>query len=242
MIDDDELILYVYNDGLSEQRRRQIARALRNDADLALRLAALGEELRALQPAEADPPLDPAMAQRWRTALAREARLQPATSTQGWRWLRWPGLGAVAAAGVLVYFGIGLGHWLDGRPDVQPNLGPMAVHHPSSNPAPLLRGVQLHLRDTQSLLPQLAVDDPDQRRSLLAETRAQNRLYAQAAEAQNDQQLARVLRAFDRALASLAADRADQQALAADRAQLAFELSAMQTKLAAATSKPAQSL
>lgn len=245
MMNDEDLILYLYNDGLGAAQRQRISEALATDAALSARLSKLQAELATLDDLADPAPADPAMQQRWRSALQREARLEQQSSRGwSWTWLRWPGLNGVAAAAVLVSFGIGVGQWLDGRPDPQPQLGPSTppLAPAAGGRSPLLRGVQLHLQDTEALLPQLSVGDPEQRRSLLAETRAQNHLYTLAAEAQNDPQLARVLRAFDGALASLASERDDPQALAADQAQLEFELAVMQTKLARAASKERQQL
>ena len=247
MINDEDLILFHYEDGLEPAQRERIAQALASDAQLSARYARLQAELNSLAEDTEAPPLEPAIQQRWRQALAREARLeQPIPAPTRWHWLRWPGLGSAVAAAVLVSFGIGLGQWLQYRPDPQPQLTPASANTGNtanaSGRSPLLRGVQLHLQDTEALLPLLSSQDAAQRRSLLAETRAQNRMYARAAQAQNDQQLARVLRAFDQALANLASERDDPEALAADQAQLEFELAAMQTKLASAASKQGQSL
>jgi len=248
MINDQDLILFHYGDGLDLAQRQRIAQALISDPQLADRLHRLRAQLTQLDDLAQAPEPPPAMQQRWRTALAREARLSQSDPATGrWAWLRSPRLGHAVAAAVLLSFGIGIGQWLDGRPNPQTQAG---IHAPIGAPvgtpsrrSPLLRGVQLHLRDTEQLLPQLTgADNAEQRRSLLAETRAQNRMYASAAEAQNDEQLARVLRAFDSALASLARERSDPQALAADQAQLSSELAVMQTKLAGAASKSLQEL
>ena len=60
--------------------------------------------------------------------------------------------------------------------------------------------------------------------------------------AQGDQELARVLRAFELTLESLQAARDNDPAAAATRQRLSFELGAMQTKLSPAASKQTHTL
>lgn len=99
------------------------------------------------------------------------------------------------------------------------------------------RVLQAHLRDTQQNLASLAVDTSDDRTSLVLQIIQQNRLFETAAERNNADKLARVLRAFEPILLQLAASDiapADADAL---RAQLAFELRIMLTKLESNTSK-----
>lgn len=250
MINDQNLILFHYGDGLDAAEQQRIAAALGTDPELAERLRVLREQLALLDAPTVSVAPPEAVQQRWRTALAREARLSQPESLahrDRWAWLRGPRMANVAAAVVLMTFGIGVGQWLDNRPDrhAQQPVGSSSNTSASvqGTRSPLLRGVQLHLQDTEQLLPQLAsTSSPEQRRSLLAETRSQNRMYAIAAEAHNDVQLARVLRAVDAALESLARERSDPLALAADQAQLRFELAVMQTKLARAASKDMQNL
>jgi DNA-binding FadR family transcriptional regulator len=69
----------------------------------------------------------------------------------------------------------------------------------------------------------------------------QNRLFERAAEQNNSQSLARVLRAFEPILLRLAADDIAPEDAEALRAQLAFELNVMLTKLSRDTSKETQS-
>lgn len=253
-IDDDALVLYHYDDGLTAAERARIEAALRDDPALALRYLTLTAELAELG---VTPPVQapPQALQRWRSSLERAARLEAAAQARpGWRprfgradaasaparasW--WPSLGAAFAALALVAVGIGIGTRL--RDD--DILAPVAVQPApdASLPTPLQRGVQVHLRDAEAELAALRTDDPTRRGALLAEIIERNRLYERAATEQNAERLARVLRAFEPVLLSLADEHTDPQTFEAERAQLAFELGVMQTKLAHAPSKSVQSL
>jgi len=74
-MNEDNLILYYYNDGLSEDERRQVEAAIHSDGAVAARYDALCRELNGL--AETDTPAVPAhTVQRWHDAIDREARLE----------------------------------------------------------------------------------------------------------------------------------------------------------------------
>lgn len=255
-ISDEDLLLFHYRDGLDAAQSARIERALQADPTLAQRYSQLCAELELLRPS--GPQLAPDAARsRWLVALQRQARLEasaaepssPAVRLRGRSLLPW--LGPALAALVFMSFGIGLGRWIDSRP------GSRIEHQlvgaaPSGTAAssfaggpsgtPLIRGVGSHFASTSVVLDELQSGDPARRDDLLAESIARNRMYTAAAEAQGDAALARVLRAFDVALSALAADRSGNGSFAADRAQLEFELEAMQTRLAGTASKPAQAL
>lgn len=256
-IDDDALILYHYDDGLTAAERARIGAALRDDPALALRYLTLTAELAELRVVR-DVPAPPQALRRWRSSLERAARLEAsAPARPGWRprfgradaasaparapW--WPSLGAAFAALALVMVGIGIGTRL--RVGDGPETPIAAQPAPTSSPlsTPLQRGVQVHLRDAEAELAALRTGgDPARRGALLAEIIERNRLYERAATEQNAERLARVLRAFEPVLLSLADEHTDPQTFEAERAQLAFELGVMQTKLAHAPSKSVQSL
>ena len=101
-------------------------------------------------------------------------------------------------------------------------------------PASLSRGVQVHFRDSREQL--LSIPDTGDQTQLVLQIIEQNRLFESAANNSNAPKLARVLRALEPILLRLAADDlapADAEAL---RAQLAFELNVVLTKLAAESS------
>lgn len=256
-ISDEDLLLFHYRDGLDAAQLARIERALQVvDRALAQRYSQLCAELEQLRPS--GPQLAPDAARsHWLFALQQEARLDASAAAPASLLTRLRGrslpswLGPALAALVFMSFGIGLGRWIDSRPGarIDPQLvgsapAGTAVSQPveARSGSPLIRGVGSHFASTSAVLDQLQGGDPALRSDLLAESIARNRMYAAAAEAQGDAALARVLRAFDAALSGLAADRSGNGSFAADRAQLEFELQAMQTKLAVAASKPAQAL
>ena len=80
--------------------------------------------------------------------------------------------------------------------------------------------------------------DADGTRSLLiADIVEQNRAFEQAAERNNAQDVARVLRAFEPILLRLASDDIAPDDAESLRRQLSFELNVMLTKLSSRTSK-----
>ena len=102
-------------------------------------------------------------------------------------------------------------------------------------PAPsdaFVRSLQVHFRDSRAELTDLSGISAADRMILVAGLIEQNRLYARAAEQNDADNLARVLRAFEPILVQLAAEDIAPTDAAALRAQLAFELDVMLTKLA----------
>lgn len=241
MISDEQLLGYLFDEGLAEAQRRQIEAALAADPALRGRLQGWRQWLDrcAAEAVRESPQLPAAMQARWLSALAREQRLARPAPRTGRRW--WP---LAMAATVLATFAISVERW---RPpaldsvDTTRTIDVAAIDAGPSSPA-LQRGVALHLASTRAQLAQWPGEAQAQA-DLLAMSLAQNRLHAAAAEAQGDQELARVLRAFELTLGVLAEQRqSDPSAVAGTRQRLAFELGAMQTKLAAAASKGTQPL
>ena len=226
MINDDDLLLYHYEDGLSSARRAEITAALAQDEALRARLARLQAECLALREWPTPPPSRATQA-RWRAALARQARVRRESRGLLLQW---------ALACTLLLLGIGIGVRMAERaPDVP------VVADTRGEPA-LVRGVRTHLGDTRQLLASWDASAPDQRLALLADVLAQNRAYVAAAERTGDQRLARVLRAFEPVLLQLAQPEVSAEHLDGTRAQLDFELGAMQTKLSRTPSNGMQRL
>ena len=98
------------------------------------------------------------------------------------------------------------------------------------------RVMQAHLRDTQDDIASMPIDMPEDRSLLVLQIVQQNRLFEQAAERNNADSLARVLRAFEPVLLQLTASDITPEEAAALREQLAFELKVMLTKLERDTS------
>lgn len=230
MINDDELLLYFYQDGLDAARREAITQLLRSDLELARRYQQLRAELGQI-PAPTDAPPSAAAQDRWRLRLQQRA----AAATPS----RSPRTFAMTLAGAtLVLLGVAIGTRIaeQAAPVAAPEFAAVA------DPLPLQRGLRSHFRDARAVLAQLPLDDAGRRSELVNDIVAQNRLYERAALAQGDERLARVLRAFEPVLAELAKAPAEGQSDSGARAQLDFELGVMQTKMSRSPSKIVQSL
>ena len=219
-MNEDTLILYYYNDGLTEEQRRDVATALEGDPALAARYDALCADMAAL--GDADTPAVPAATvERWHDAIrnAPDAGAdvrQPAPRTFNPMSFAWGA--AVAAALVLAV--------MLNRDPVEPPL-PM----PTQTSTAFERGVQVHFRDTQHQLAAMPVESPRDRADLVMQIISQNRLFERAAEQNDADDLARVLRAFEPILVQLAEEDISATEARALRAKLAFELNVMLTKL-----------
>jgi len=219
-MNDDTLILYYYNDGLGEQQRREIAEALESDSDLAARYAALCRDMELLVDGDvADVPahvvqrMHDSMDRIARPVLVSAERAPSSFSPFSFAW------GAAVTAALAI--GIGIGLYL---PDE-----PVEIGQPYGDP--FVRGMQVHLQDTRENLVSLPIDTPDDRTQLIQHVIDQNRLFERAAVQNDEQSLARVLRAFEPILLQLATDDIAPDDAAALRAQLTFELNVVLTKL-----------
>ncbi len=219
-MNEDTLILYYYNDGLTENERRDVEAALEADPGLAAQYEALCAEMGALT--DADVPPAPAQAiERWHAAIgsapdaAANVR-RPAPRSFNPMSFAW----GVAVAAALV-IGINL---LPSATD------PVVVEPAGISPA-FARGVQVHFRDTYDELASLSVDSNGERAALVLEIIEQNRMFQRAAGQNGADDVARVLRAFEPILVRLAAEDTAPEDAEALRAQLAFELNVMLTKL-----------
>ncbi len=219
-MNEDTLILYYYNDGLTEDERRDVEAALEADPALAAQYDALCAEMNALT--DADVPAVPAhTVERWHDAI-REApgaddkahRHAPrAFNPMSFAW------GAAAAAALVLAIMLV-------REPVQP---PLELPVPTSSA--FERGIQVHFRDTQDQLATLPIGSASDRMALVMQIINQNRLFERAAEQNDADDLARVLRAFEPVLVRLAEEDLSDADAEALRAKLAFELNVMLTKL-----------
>jgi len=243
MIDDHELLLFHYRDGLSGQRIRRIEKRLEHDGGLRLRLRQLEAELSALHPAPARAP-DSAH-RRWRAALAgamvehdhARAPARPLPSAPWQRLFESRLLFApVLAAGLLLSVGV----------FIATRLPPPGIHAPAAvvtgsgatSPSPAtVNAVQAYLVEAERRLVELDSVDPAGRAEVLADIRQRNALYVKAAERAGWSELARVLRAFDLALSTLQDDSSPDDADRELRSQLEFELNALQTRIGRRASK-----
>ncbi len=184
------------------------------------------------------------MRRRWHDSIDRAAQreyaMRPGTARSfnivSFFW------GAVVTVALVA--GIGIGAFFTSGPTaIQPN-SVVAQNTSTANsavPGAFTRGLQVHLRDTQQNIASMPIDTAEGRTLLVLQIIQQNRIFERAAEQNSSDDLARVLRAFEPILLRLAANDiapADAQAL---RAQLAFELNVMLTKLERYASNDTQS-
>ncbi len=232
------LILYYYNDGLTDEERESVRDALTADPQLESRYAALCADLDALR-GQATRPAAPAGAvERWQAALDDAAGI-PAVRPRAFKG---PRLWLFPAAAALV-LGIGIGLRMGDSPAV-PDTEPLPPMVASDTVAsdPLARGVAAYMQRSRVELAGLDVADEDERAALIAELVAQNRLFERRATASGATELARVLRAFDQLLGTLADAPESGDALSAGRDQLSFEYAVMLTKLGHSPSDDSHSL
>lgn len=243
---DDKLILYYYDDGLSRQEKQQVEAALADDTDLAARYQVLRDQLSRFDEAEI-PAVPTHVAQRWHDSIDRAARMENSTTrkqTDGFNFLSffW---GAAITASLAV--GVAIGVYISGdgetvTPMMNEVVADMPTQAPIAIPAAFTRGLQVHLRDSRRGISTLSLRSDADRALLIMDILAQNRLYERAAEQSNSPKLARVLRAFEPILVRLAAQDIAAEDVETLRAQLAFELNVMLTKLSRQTSKDPQTI
>jgi anti-sigma-K factor RskA len=235
-MNDDTLLLYYYNDGLSTRERRQVEARINTDAEIAAQYEALCQQLNAMDDRKLQAVPTHAV-QRWHDSIDRAAQQDRVRQSRpsgsfnlfSFAW------GAAFAATLAV--GIGIGVYFSAPPVTAPT----GVAQSLATPAAFTRGVSMYLRDTHQELTTLPANATADRTALVLQIIEQNRLFERAAEQNNSQSLARVLRAFEPILLRLAADDIAPEDAEALRAQLAFELNVMLTKLSRDASKDSQS-
>jgi hypothetical protein len=235
MITEEDLLLYHYGEGLSAERRAEIAAALAADGGLRAHwlqlladLSALAHTPRVAMPATVQARLAA------RLSAAAAAELKPAAKVARSRAWVWP-IGLTACASLVLAIGVSIG--LGFRDDT-----PSAASTAQAAPAPdegarFERGLRLHLADTELQLVGLAGAEPEARAALVARIVQENRMFARAAERAGEANLARVLRSFESVLIGMGEQAVDAEDVELRRQQLDFELGAMQTKLASDPSK-----
>lgn len=194
----------------------------------------MNDEIRKLVEAHrADVHRPPAhLVEQWHSAIDEAAALERGRQQQArpsWH----PGSffwGAAVTAALAV--GIGIGFVLSGDNRVATEAPVIANLEPGvrATPAAFTRGLAVHLRDSRQQIANL--DENTDSSPLIMQIIEQNRLFELAASHNNAPKLARVLRAFEPILLQLAAEDIAPEDAEALRAQLAFELNVMLTKLA----------
>ncbi|MDH3440921.1 MAG: hypothetical protein OEM63_09225 [Gammaproteobacteria bacterium] len=231
-MNDDTLTLYYYNDGLTNAERQEVANALAIDPALADLYQSLCRELE--QVADPEMPAPPSdMVQRWHDSLDRaiglETRPKPEPAVHSWSFL----LGAAVTAALAI--GVGIGMFLADEEPATPMIEELTADNPiSEHPgsSAFIRGLQVHLRESEQGLTSLDTGVDSDRSLLIMNIIEQNRLFERVAEQNDSENLARVLRAFQLVLMQLAAEDISDEDAEALRAKLLFELNVMLTKLA----------
>lgn len=180
----------------------------------------------------------PHLVEQWHSMIDEAAALERGRAElprQGWH----PGSffwGAAVTAALAI--GIGIGFVMSGNNGtlVNEQVPSVASETPriTVTPAAFTRGLQVHLRDSRQQIASL--DEDTDRTMLVLQIIEQNRMFENAAEYNNAPKLARVLRAFEPILLQLAATDIAPEDAEELRAQLAFELNVMLTKLASESS------
>ena len=240
MIDEQTLVFYFYEDGLTAEERRNVETALHSDPVLEKRYAKLRAELGQMADSEVTP-APTHLVQQWHDSIERAARserfVSPPAQKQVHAWSFIWGAAITAALAI----GIGIGVYFSGTsisesPDniIYANNPGMAA---SVVPASFTRGLEGHLQQSQWDISHLSADAPADRAALVLQIINQNRMFESIADQNSAPDLARVLRAFEPILMRLASEDIAPEDAEALRAQLSFELNVMLTKLARDPSK-----
>lgn len=245
MINEETLTLFYYDDGLSAAERREVEIALGDDTELAERYAALCRQLE--QWREPDTIKAPShVVQRWHDSIDRAARAEQAVPKKPGGPVHFMSFFWGAAVTTALAIGIGIGAYFSADTPISPSVDELQALLPAdgamSVPASFTRGLQVYLRDSQAEIGRLPLYADANRSLLVMQIIAQNRLFEQTAARNNAPELARVLRAFEPILLRLASEDLLPEDAAALRAQLAFELNVVLTKLARDTSYEAQTI
>ena len=172
------------------------------------------------------------MQQRWHDSIDLAAQRELREQKKSARSINFMSFFWGAAVTTALAMGIGIGVFLSGGPDsIEPN-----DYIVQDRAGAFGRVLQVHLRDTQNDIASMPIDTDD-RTHLVLQIVQQNRLFERAAERNDADSLARVLRAFEPILLQLAASDIAPEDAAALREQLAFELKVMLTKLERDASK-----
>lgn len=247
-MNDEQLILYYYADGLSNAERRRIEAALAADPALQGRYDELRRELDGFgeAPLGAEVRVPEHLIARWHASIDRAAQLERQAETRPARVLHLASFGWGAALTAALALGIGIGVYLSSRDDSDVSVAPLpAIVEVAPSAAPVdafTRGLQAHFRDSRQNIGGLPVEDTESRRMLILHIVQQNRLFAREATENQSPELARVLRAFEPILVRLADEDLAPEEAQRLQDQLVFELNVMLTKMKRTPSDLAESI
>ena len=240
MINDDTLTLYFYDDGLTDDERKRVESALQSNTQLAARYEVLCQQMTAWN-TEDTPPAPSHLLERWHDSIDLAARMDntaPEITKPGpFQFLSYTWGGALAATLAL---GVALGVFFSGNGIAPIDDGfPVEFTESALAPAPFTRGLKVHLQESKWEITSLPDNNPADNTLLLMQIIEQNRMFERVAKQNNSQNVARLLRAFEPILIRLASEDIAPEDAEALRAQLAFELNVMLTKLDRDPSKEA---
>lgn len=173
------------------------------------------------------------MKQRWHDSIDLAAQREHREQRQSKHTFSFMSFLFGAAITAALALGVGIGVFMTDSPTtIEPNDYVVQERDNSFD-----RVMQVHLRETRDELASLPIETPEDRIMLVLQIIQQNRLFEQAAEQNDADSLARVLRAFEPILLQLAANDIAPEDAEALREQLAFQLKIMLTKLERNTSK-----
>lgn len=182
----------------------------------------------------------------WHHAIDQAAELERGRSqpkprrwlSHSWSW----GAGVTAALAIGIAIGLLLHERNETLPVSIPGSPSLTVDVSPGNAVPpaFTRGLQVYLRDSKQQLANLSSGENTQ--LLVEKLIEQNRLFETAADLNHAPDLARVLRSFELILRQLAASDIAPHDAEVLRAQLAFELNVVLTRLAQESSNDSLSI
>ncbi len=243
MLSEEELILYYYDEELADGERQQIKRALAIDAELAARYRALCADLEAV--AESTSTAGSEQHAAWHLLVddleaAARTEGQPSRSGLHAPSFVW-GLAAATLLTLAVLFTIG-------RNTPEPQDTPLIADAGSTAqtaqraPTAFSRGLREHFRQSQAAIMSFDVDAADTRAALIGSLVEQNRMFERAATWHDFEDMARLLRAFERVLVQLDSGQLTPAEAEMLKSQLAFEFNVVLTKLAAEPSTQSETI
>jgi anti-sigma-K factor RskA len=158
-MNEDTLILYYFNDGLSDRERRQVETAISTDTAVSAQYKALCRQLNDCR--ETDDQAVPAHTlRRWHDSIDRAARQDQPSQQRPAGTFNFFSFAWGAAITAALAIGIGIGMYMAGGDTNTPmievaNVGPSAGN---VVPASFTRGVRVHLQDAQQGLADLSLD------------------------------------------------------------------------------------